>query len=174
MLMVALIWFVLIKSLLMKKYQTVPMCVCLILYEIALYFYSYPVGIFESNPFLAKWLEHILFVLLIVSIFYASTIKAWSCNGKFILPKVLAGVAAFVWTIRVVFAKYVLSEGYSASVEPGKMADVMYYNASISNEMFTIIHWMLIFIMGYYAFKLCKEDSGKEKKADCPGYEESQ
>lgn len=163
MLIVIFALFVLVKSIQMKKYRLLPMCICTLLYIVALTLWNYPGRVSENYIFLTKWFEHVTFVLLIVSIFYASSAKAEFVRAKMILPRVLACAAVVFRVIRLVFSRYVLSEGYIAALTSENIADIMTRNAQIASFILSVVSWIVFLIMIYFAVMVSKEKAVKQK-----------
>ena len=163
MLMVVFALFVLIKSMQTKKYRWIPMCIGSLLYVVAWNLYNYPLGVSENYVFLTKWFEHIMFVLLIVSVFYASSAKAVFAGTKMRLPRVLACIAVVVRIVRAIFGRFVLSESYISSLTPENIADTMRRNAYIAAYMFGVISWITLLILIYFTVKICKEKTDKQR-----------
>lgn len=163
MLIIAVALFVLSKSIQTKKYRWIPLCIVSLLYVVALTLYNYPLGVSENYVYLTKWFEHTVFVLLIVSVFFASSAKAVFAGTKMRLPRVLACIAAVVRIVRAIFGRYVLSERYISSLTPENIADIMRRNAYIGANMFGVISLISLIILIYFTVKVCKEKTDKQR-----------
>ena len=173
MMIYILAFVTLVKALLTKKYRFIPLCICSVLYEIALGTYVYPQHFTERYLLISAWFEHVLFVFLIVSIFFASIRKDGSSIIIMKLPRILAIIATVVRIVRQIFGRMVLADKYLATATTEEILSTMKTSSLISNAMLGAVNLIFTIIMIYYMVKVYKEESSGEEDVvtDCHGHE---